>query len=479
MKTEINTATVVAVIVTWNKKKDIMQLLEQLQDISYPQNRLEIVVVDNCSSDGTVPAIQSAFPQVRVLENSENFGGAGGFNAGMKWSLENCPDADYLWLLDNDVLVDENALNALVSVMEVRPDAAICGSRIMNRENRSELIEIGAFIDYSFGDIRRNMPGEKELENPDAVFEVDYVAACSLLARTSHVRKLGLWHEKFFIYWDDMEWGARFNAAGYKVLASKCSVVYHPSWAGRNADNSAIWRNYYRVRNALWFFSTYTQGLRRRLLISRMILRYMKFAAGACIRCQAELSKAFVRGIRDFFIDSYGKKRFDMPPDDLEAWLNHHHNTTVCVFIADYRIGAKAAAFISALKNKYPEIRLLAIVPEKERRRWQTLNPEAMRTYRRLKNGSISWADKYKIMKFMGTMDWDLLLTSREIPKMGIIMGKPVAKIDFETGKTLSTIENMSIKAIARIPLTTISFILRFGVRGKRSGVSFPLTPNL
>ncbi len=468
MKTEMNTATVVAVIVTWNKKKDVMQLLEQLQDISYPQNRLEIVVVDNCSSDGTVPAIQAAFPRVRVLENPENLGGAGGFNAGMRWSLEKCPAADYLWLLDNDVQADENALKALVSVMESHPDAAICGSRIMNRDHRGELIEIGAFIDYHFGDIRRNMPGEKELENPDAVFEVDYVAACSLLARAIHVRKLGLWHEKFFIYWDDMEWGARFNAAGYKVLASNASVVYHPSWAGRNADNSAIWRNYYRVRNALWFFSTYTRGLRRRLLISRMIIRYMKFAAGACIRCQAELSKAFIRGTKDFFIDSYGKKAFYMPSDTAEAWLNNHRNAGICVFIADYRIGEAARTFISELKKKYPEIKFLAIVPERDSRKWQNPNPEAMITYSRLKNGSISWAEKYKIMKFMGTRAWDLLLTSRDVPKMGIIMGKPVAKIDFETGKTLSSIENMSIKALCRIPLATVSFILRFGVRGER-----------
>jgi len=79
-------------------------------------------------------------------------------------------------------------------------------------------------------------------------------------------------------------------------------------------------------------------------------------------------------------------------------------------------------------------------------------------------------AEKYKIMKFMGTRAWDLLLTSRDVPKMGIIMGKPVARNDFETGKTLSTIENMSIKAIARIPFTTVSFIFRgsgFGVRGR------------
>ena len=66
----------------------------------------------------------------------------------------------------------------------------------MNRDNHDEMIEVGAFIDYQRGDIRRNMPPDVMLRNSEAVFEVDYVAACSLVARSHLINKTGLWQER-------------------------------------------------------------------------------------------------------------------------------------------------------------------------------------------------------------------------------------------------------------------------------------------
>ncbi len=308
-----NSPIVQAVIVTWNKKKDVLRLPECLKNIDYPKDRLFVPVVDNASTDGTAETIASDYPEIGLLRNPENLGGAGGFNAGMRWSLQNRSDAEYLWLLDNDVLADKNALKALVSVMEKNPNAAICGSKIMDIANPREMIELGAFIDYCFGDVARHTPSAEALKDPNAVFRVDYVAACSLLARTSAVRKMGLWHEKFFIYWDDMEWGARFKTAGYEVLAANASVVLHPSWIGRTSDHSAVCRCYYRTRNSLWFFSQYCTGIKRRVLLCRMIFRYMKIALAVHLRADAALGNAFVRGIRDFFQNSFGKKTLPRP----------------------------------------------------------------------------------------------------------------------------------------------------------------------
>jgi len=315
-------AYIETVIVTWNKKKYVLRLLEQLKNLNYPQDKIEIIVVDNNSSDGTAEAVELFYPHVRLIKNPENRGGAGGFNAGMLWVLKSRPDCEYLWLLDNDVLVHKNALQKLVEVMEKNPRAAICGSKIMDIDRPHEMIEIGAFIDYRFGDVRQNVPPRQKLQYPDAVFEVDYVAACSLLARTRFVKEMGIWHEKFFIYWDDMEWGARFKTAGYKVLASNASIAYHPSWGKRIADNSAIWRNYYRIRNALWFYNNYSSGLKKRFLLACMILRYMRYSAGANIRAQTALSRAYVKGVKDFFNNSYGKKNLYIPPDDLAVRMD-------------------------------------------------------------------------------------------------------------------------------------------------------------
>ena len=461
MITKAEAPMVEVIIVTWNKRRDVTRLLEQLKDINYPDDRLEIVVVDNNSFDGTVRAIETSYPSVKLIRNPENLGGAGGFNTGMRWVLENRSDAEYMWLLDNDILVDPNALKELVDVMNNNSRAAVCGSKIVNIDNHDEVIEVGAFIDYSFGEIRRNMPGWRELQDPAAVFEVDYVAACSLLARTRFVKELGIWHDEFFIYWDDMEWGARFNAFGYKVLASNASIVYHPTWAGRTSDNAAIWRNYYRTRNSLWFFNNYSQGIGRRLLLSKMILRFTRLSVITCLQAHSALSRAFLNGVGDFLRDSYGKKDIPLPPDDLARYLLDKKYRNLCIFLTEHRHGENARRFVLNLTEKHPGMRVWAIVPEVDGAAWEGIcDKNDIVTYVRLANGSIPWAHRFKILALFGNRSWNILITCVPVPKMGSIWGRDIARVDLDKGITIA-IEKMRFRDLFRIPFLASAYLFR------------------
>lgn len=443
--------TVQAIIVTWNKKKDVLSLLSQLKTIHCTGGLLSIVVVDNASTDGTAQAIETGHPDIKLIKHRENRGGAGGFNAGMRWTLANRPETDYLWLLDNDVCVDPDALNALVRVMEQYPHTALCGSRIMDVDHRDRLIELGAFIDYRRGDVRRNEPDPEQLKDPNAVFKVDYVAACSLLARVTMVKKLGVWHEAFFIYWDDMEWGARFNAAGYDVLAANGSIVYHPSWVGRTADQTVIWRNYYRARNSLWFFNHYGSGIRKRLLLCKMVARYFMFALNAAINAASELSRAFVRGIEDFFSNDFGKKRFILKPASLFATIEEKTITDLMVFVPDLLSSVHSRLFVDDLSNRYPGVRIRCILPEQVRHHWignATVNDRLF--FLRNGTGGISLSYKYKIWCFLRSHPWQIFVSSHQTPKLGTLWGRPVARIDYQSKKTLS-IDRMMLKDLFRI----------------------------
>jgi GT2 family glycosyltransferase len=297
-----------AIILTWNKKSEVLSLLRQLKNIRYPEGFLSVLVVDNASADRTAEAISTGHPDVALIRHKENRGGAGGFNAGMRWALRRQTRPDYLWLLDDDVCVHPKALITLVQVLESRPNAAICGSRIMDSEHRDRMIEVGAFIDFRRGRTRRNVPCNSVGKAPNAVYEVDYVAACSLLARTTMVEKVGFWQEQLFIYWDDMEWGTRFNAAGFEVLASCGSIVYHPSWTRRSADHTKGWRTYYRVRNSLWFFNTYGSGPSKNLLLCKLVATYGLAALVHAIQANTDISHAYIRGIEDYLSGDFGKK---------------------------------------------------------------------------------------------------------------------------------------------------------------------------
>jgi len=136
---------VLIVIVNWNRREALEHLLADLRELNYPNNR--VVVIDNASTDGSAESVAAHFSSVRLVRNPENLGGSGGFNTGMRLALEegNC---SYVWLLDNDVRVEREALSALVDVMEKEPDVGLAGSGILDAAHPDIFVEVGARVSW-------------------------------------------------------------------------------------------------------------------------------------------------------------------------------------------------------------------------------------------------------------------------------------------------------------------------------------------
>ncbi len=98
------------IVLNWNGKDDTLECLASLSKVDYP--RCRIIVVDNASSDDSVPAIKSAFPDVKVLRNRRNLGYAGGNNVGIRYALSQ--GYDYITLLNNDTIVSQDLFSALL-----------------------------------------------------------------------------------------------------------------------------------------------------------------------------------------------------------------------------------------------------------------------------------------------------------------------------------------------------------------------------
>ncbi|MDT4331803.1 glycosyltransferase family 2 protein [Methylomonas sp. MED-D] len=250
----MQTSKVAIVIVTWNKKTFVLELLKSLQLLSYPN--YDVVVVDNCSTDQTSDAIAEYFPDTIVISNPENTGGAGGFNIGLQYAQDN--EYTYCWLLDNDVIVDKDALLYLVNTLESTPDASICGSQILIVG--SDIVqECGGNINWKKANITLNNHGKpRHLDkSTSGAIEVDYCAACSMLARMTDVKLYGKIDPEMFIFWDDIEWSTRIKSFGKMILCNTNSVVWH-HFNGYKPSN--VWRVYYRVRNKLYFFNKYSKS---------------------------------------------------------------------------------------------------------------------------------------------------------------------------------------------------------------------------
>ena len=239
------------IICNFNKKEDVLQCIDSVFNLSFKD--YDLYVVDNASSDGSAEAIEAAYGnRVILIKNEENTGGSGGFNTGMREALKK--EYRYLYLLDNDIILHENALTELYNYLEGHQDVGIAGSLLYSMDHPTEIQELGADIDWDNFTIKPNFKGNIDLGVPIEL-ECDYVPACSLLVRTEAIKKVGLMEETNFIYWDDIEWGHRMKLHGYKVVACSGSKVWHKMGAARKVNT---FNTYYFWRNRVHFFVKYS-----------------------------------------------------------------------------------------------------------------------------------------------------------------------------------------------------------------------------
>jgi GT2 family glycosyltransferase len=318
--------TVLVIIVTWNKKAYVVDLLQSLQRLSYPVERLDVVVVDNASSDGTAEVLKRDFPVVHVIENSENLGGTGGFNTGLQYAFAQ-PEGkyDYLWLLDNDVQVHRNALAELVTILEPEQDVAVAGSTMMQLTTPWRINEMGAFVDLHRGSLllnrhREDVPGLKGrsleelhgmdidlsgyLEDCRPSMDVEYIAAASLLIRSWVAREAGIWDD-YFIHYDDVEWCLRIARMGHRIMVSARSLIWHlPA-----EYKVPTWILYYDNRNVQYLLEKHAPenvpGLRR--WIRKKSLYYMLLGKNDLARLHLEALEDYRRrktGRKDIVLDN-------------------------------------------------------------------------------------------------------------------------------------------------------------------------------
>jgi len=238
------------VICNFNKSDYIIKCIETVLSSTFKD--MDVYVVDNASTDDSVEKINSAYKdRITLLRNSENLGGSGGFNTGIRKAME--IGYPYIMCIDNDVLLKEDAIEKLYVFLKENPDVGMAASKIMIMDSPDTIQTHGAMIDfekYKITDCYRN---EKDGEGIPKIQYCDYVPACALMVKREVIKKIGMMPEENFIYWDDMEWGYRVNLSGKKVASYGESIVWHK---GGVVSGNTFWK-YYQYRNRINFFLRY------------------------------------------------------------------------------------------------------------------------------------------------------------------------------------------------------------------------------
>lgn len=231
------------VIVSWNAKKYLLECLESLSQAvcSYP---MEVIVVDNASDDGSPELVDSGFPQVRLIRNSENLGFAKANNIGIAESHGN-----YVALVNSDVHVLPGCITRLVEYLETHANVGMVGPRIqggtgeLQRSCRGfpsvwNMLCRALMLDAAFSRIRWCNGYLMRYWHHDDCRSVDILSGCFWLVRRRALNEVGLLDEGFFMYGEDMDWCKRFRKAGWRVVFNPDAEAIH--YGGGSSANAPI-----------------------------------------------------------------------------------------------------------------------------------------------------------------------------------------------------------------------------------------------
>lgn len=227
------------VIVNYNGGGLLLECLARLLERTAVP--IEILLVDNASSDGSAGEASRTFPCVRLIANSANVGFARASNQGMAQAR-----ADYLLLLNPDLIVRERAVDTVHAYMAARPEVGICGPRILlpsgrlDRPCRRSFKTPATYVHKALG-LSSLFPGSRTFGryylsylDERQTFEVDAVIGAFLMTRRSVIDRIGSLDERFFLYCEDEDFCLRVKKAGYKVVyLGEAVAVHHKSSSAR------------------------------------------------------------------------------------------------------------------------------------------------------------------------------------------------------------------------------------------------------
>ncbi len=214
---------VVAIVLNWNGRDLTLDCLASLRRQTYPA--LQIVVVDNGSSDGSVAAIAAAFPTVIILEAGGNLGFCGGNNLGMEWALAH--DADFVLLLNNDAWFDPALTQELVSAAQADAQIGLAGPKIYQARAPHLLWSAGGRVTFWGNVTAMRGFGQPDRGQFDAGADVDYLPGCGILARRQFLLTVGLLDPAYFAYYEDADWAMRARQAGWRVRYTPTARMWH------------------------------------------------------------------------------------------------------------------------------------------------------------------------------------------------------------------------------------------------------------
>jgi GT2 family glycosyltransferase len=271
--------TVAVVMLSWNQRVNTLRALASIEPSRLA--RVEILLWDNGSTDGTAEAVRGEFPTVHVHHSAANLGVAGGRNAGAALAIERF-QPDFLCFLDNDLVLTHGFFDALLQVLLMEPQVGQVQAKLRYLD-RPDVLNDGGGCEITFWLGRTRPVGVGEVDRG----QHDRVAACvtggpAMMVRTSLFRELGGFDMAFNPFGpEDLDFSLRLQRAGHRALYVPAAMAYHAE--SHSFAPQGYTESYARVKAQHWIRFLRRHGSLRQqlafftvgmpLIVIRMLIR--------------------------------------------------------------------------------------------------------------------------------------------------------------------------------------------------------------
>lgn len=260
------------VIPTFNSWNTVKPCIESIKNQTLKP--VEIVIIDNASTDGTSTRVKKIFPKIRLITLKKNTGVTGGRNKGIEVANKK---SDYIFFFDHDMIAKAKMLEELVAVAKLRKDIGIVTPKIYYLSDKKRIWSAGTGVNLWTGQVL--FRGGKDVGQYDEVEEVQ-VAPAAMLIKKKVINKIGSFDDKIFAVWEDTDFCFRARKNGYKVMYAPKAVAYHD--LSTNPDDEAdrlLGRAYWLGRNRVYFMKDFGKSFPLFLLFLPVyFLYYLRLA---------------------------------------------------------------------------------------------------------------------------------------------------------------------------------------------------------
>lgn len=292
------------IIVNYQTPLDTVKLLKSLREEKGGGERI-VYVVDSGSKDNSKDIIENELKENEIFISVEENLGYGycnnvGIRKGLEWG------ADYFLILNPDLTLEQNLLKMLLIALEAQPK---CGMAcpVSISEDKNTIQSIGGEFSLWTGRAKRRFYGKRVNEIKEDFDYVDFPIGDAILFRREFFEDVGLMHEKFFLYYEDVEIGLRAKKANWKCVVIGKARVFHKDTTKTRLFDCKV--NLVSIRNQIWVERLYANFLQFcSFILFSFFLRFPLKIFKALITFHFKCAIAIIRGILEGF---FSKKLFD------------------------------------------------------------------------------------------------------------------------------------------------------------------------